>query len=313
MKRFSSITTTQLARICGVSQGTVDRALHNRPGIKEETRERILAVAKEYSYLPGVGPQSVPGHSMLIGVVLYDLYNPFFSKLAMSLVEKAKASGYSVIFQFSEKVLEAEKSALEYFDYIGVDGIILFSVGSDDETYANFLHSLKRPVVAMGNRLFDLTYVGVDDYCAMYDLARRFQDNIETGEILYFSPSLKRELHSKNSQILRLEGFKRAMEEQNRSYRIALSEDELLGDVAGIICSTDHYALRALRQLGNAYSGMIAGFDHVSHLEMAGHPIYTVEYSTDRIAEESMNYFWRRKYTTNIEHTVLLIAPDERV
>ena len=35
--RFSKITTTQLARICGVSQGTVDRALNNRGGINPET------------------------------------------------------------------------------------------------------------------------------------------------------------------------------------------------------------------------------------------------------------------------------------
>ena len=51
MRRFSKITTTQLARICGVSQGTVDRALHNRGDIRPETRERILEVAREYEYI----------------------------------------------------------------------------------------------------------------------------------------------------------------------------------------------------------------------------------------------------------------------
>ena len=88
MKRFSKITTTQLARICGVSQGTVDRALHNRVGISEETRKRILTVAREYDYRPSsqVGGQE---NSMLIGVVLLDLYNEFFSRLAMSLVSAA--------------------------------------------------------------------------------------------------------------------------------------------------------------------------------------------------------------------------------
>ena len=54
MRRFSKITTTQLARICGVSQGIVDRALHNRQGISSETRKQILAVAKEYDYVPNI-------------------------------------------------------------------------------------------------------------------------------------------------------------------------------------------------------------------------------------------------------------------
>lgn len=58
MRRFSNITTTQIARICGVSQGTVDRALHNRGEIKAETKEKILAVAKEYDYVPRVGAEA---------------------------------------------------------------------------------------------------------------------------------------------------------------------------------------------------------------------------------------------------------------
>jgi DNA-binding LacI/PurR family transcriptional regulator len=48
---------------------------------------------------------------MLIGVVLFDLYNEFFSKLAMSFVNVAKRLGYSVIFQFSNKDEKAEKNA----------------------------------------------------------------------------------------------------------------------------------------------------------------------------------------------------------
>ena len=74
MKRFSKITTTQLARICGVSQGTIDRALHNRSGINPETRARILEIAKEYDYRPTI-QSGGNTNSMLIGVVLFDLNN----------------------------------------------------------------------------------------------------------------------------------------------------------------------------------------------------------------------------------------------
>ena len=69
MKRFSKITTTQLARICGVSQGTVDRALHDRGDINPKTKEKILKVAKEYDYSPSL-TVAEQGNSMLIGVVL---------------------------------------------------------------------------------------------------------------------------------------------------------------------------------------------------------------------------------------------------
>ena len=46
------ISSTGLAKICGVSQGTVDRALHDRPGIGEKTRARILAAVRKHGYQP---------------------------------------------------------------------------------------------------------------------------------------------------------------------------------------------------------------------------------------------------------------------
>ena len=303
MKRFSKITTTQLARICGVSQGTVDRALHNRAGIDPETKARILEIAKEYDYRPNIemGDQA---NSMLIGVVLFDLYNEYFSKIAMSLVKEARKFGYSIIFQFSGKEEKNEKKALEYFDYIGVDGIILFSVGSDDEEYKNYLLSLKRPIVLIGNKLFDLPFVGINDTKAMYDVSQKIAEDVPSGDILYFAPVLKKRLHSSNAQRMRLEGFVRAMETLKRSYRIVTDAEEL-SDCGAIVCATDYYVLRALKHLGYSNDVYIAGFDNISLLTDVPIKVLSVEYSTDKIAEETINYILGRPYTSKVEHTLV--------
>lgn len=305
MKRFSKITTTQLARICGVSQGTVDRALHNRGGIHPKTKEKILAVAREYDYVPSVRADEESVGSMLIGVVLYDLYNEFFSKLAMSLVSTAKSMGYSVIFLFSDKDIAAEKSAIEYFNYIGVDGIVLFSVGSDDEEYFRYLHSLMKPIAVVGNRVSDLTYIGIDDRCAMYDLTRRLLQDASEGEITYFAPILKKALNRDNAQLLRLEGFKEAMKEARRPFRIVTEDGDLTGDCAGILCATDHYVLRVLNRFGTDTKMQIAGFDNTSFLKHMKTKLLTVDYSTDRIAQECLGYILGSKYNKNIPHTVV--------
>ena len=303
MKRFSKITTTQLARICGVSQGTVDRALHNRSGINPETRARILEIAKEYDYRPNIQMDNQAG-SMLIGVVLFDLFNEYFSKLAMSLVKEARKFGYSIIFQFSEKEESNEKKALEYFDYIGVDGIVLFSVGSDNEEYKNYLYSLKKPIVLIGNKLFDLPFVGIDDMKAMSDLSRTFAENMPSGDILYFAPVLKKQLHSSNAQRMRLAGFVQAMKTLKKSYRIVTDIEEL-SDFSGIICATDYYVLQALKHLGNPKNVLIAGFDNISVLKDIPVRVLSVEYSTDKIAEETINYILGRKYTSKVEHGLI--------
>ena len=46
------ISSIGLAKLCELSQGTVDRALHNRPGISAATRQRILDLAKKHEYRP---------------------------------------------------------------------------------------------------------------------------------------------------------------------------------------------------------------------------------------------------------------------
>jgi LacI family transcriptional regulator len=303
MKRFSKITTIQLARICGVSQGTVDRALHNRGDINPKTRERILEVAKEYDYIPIIQSKEQP-NSMLIGVILFDLYNEFFSRLAMSLVNAANKIGYSVIFQFSKKNIKNERVALEYFNYIGVDGIILFSAGSNSEEYKHYLQSLKKPIVLIGNKMFDLPYIGIDDTAAMREVTQQIAKKIPSGDILYYAPILKKNLHLLNSQRLRLNGFIEAVTSLKKSYRIVTNEDEL-SDFRGIVCSTDYYVLKVLKHFKHPSNIIVSGFDNVSFLKNIDLPILTVEYSTDQIAVECINYILGRRFASEIEYRLL--------
>ena len=44
----------EIAKLSGVSIGTVDRVLHDRPGVAPKTKERVLAVLKEYNYSPSL-------------------------------------------------------------------------------------------------------------------------------------------------------------------------------------------------------------------------------------------------------------------
>ena len=303
MRRFSKITPTQLARICGVSQGTVDRALHDRSGINPETRERILKIARQYDYSPQI-QSAGQGNSMLLGVVLFDLYNDFFSKLAMSIVSAAGRCGYSVIFQFSQKNEKKEKEALEYFDYIGVDGIILFSAGSDSQEYQNYLRSIQKPIALVGNKLFDFTYIGIDDQQAMYDLSREIAGQVPTGDILYYAPILKKPLHRDNAQLLRKQGFQKAMEDLGRSYRIVTDVEEI-SDFGGIVCSTDYYILQVLKHLGHPKELVIGGFDNISTLKMLSTEVVSVEYATDNIAEECINYILGRRFSQKVAHRLV--------
>ena len=53
------VTIRQLARLSGVSIGTVSRALNGYADVNEETRERIIRLARELDYTPAAAARSL--------------------------------------------------------------------------------------------------------------------------------------------------------------------------------------------------------------------------------------------------------------
>ena len=82
------ISTLELARFCNVSQGTVDRALHNRAGISTATRERILEAAKTFGFRPHPAAREIiTGKSLTIQAILPVVNNVFFMDVIHILSE----------------------------------------------------------------------------------------------------------------------------------------------------------------------------------------------------------------------------------
>lgn len=75
-----SITVKEIAKLAGVSRGTVDRALKDRSGISEQTKKRILEIANKYDYKPNIIGKALvySGKPIRISVILNSIGNPFF-------------------------------------------------------------------------------------------------------------------------------------------------------------------------------------------------------------------------------------------
>ena len=74
------MTIKEIARICGVSRGTVDRVLNNRGKVKPETEALILKTIAEHGYTKNIVGRAltVKKTSPVIGVILCSEGNPFF-------------------------------------------------------------------------------------------------------------------------------------------------------------------------------------------------------------------------------------------
>jgi LacI family transcriptional regulator, repressor for deo operon, udp, cdd, tsx, nupC, and nupG len=94
------ISSHELARLCGVSQGTVDRALHNRGRISPATRARILSMAAQHGHLPNPVAHELMGHTTSNRVValLADnhLRTPFFLDLLAETAGALRREGMAL-------------------------------------------------------------------------------------------------------------------------------------------------------------------------------------------------------------------------
>jgi LacI family transcriptional regulator len=82
----------EIAESLGVSIGTVDRALHNRPGINQKTRTRILEQAKALGYRPNLAARFLSSQKQLrIGVNLPSEIASFFDLVRDGVLEAVRA------------------------------------------------------------------------------------------------------------------------------------------------------------------------------------------------------------------------------
>jgi DNA-binding LacI/PurR family transcriptional regulator len=111
------ISSLDLARLCGVSQGTVDRALHGRPGISAATRERVLAMAREHGYRPNPAARELMGRTAptLVGAVLAEsaVQGPFFMDLLRAVADALRRHGLRLAATFCDATAADQRQAIE--------------------------------------------------------------------------------------------------------------------------------------------------------------------------------------------------------
>ncbi len=128
-KNQSPAGIKEIARLLGISIGTVDRALHGRPGISPKTRARVLKKAEELNYRPNVAARSLKLNRRLrIGVHLPHQIASFFDPLRDGIRAAAAAiSGVSVDLEFRTYpyIGQGDIELLEADIGRGFDGLIL--------------------------------------------------------------------------------------------------------------------------------------------------------------------------------------------
>src|ERR1035437_4606303 len=151
----SPTTITDVARVAGVSKAAVSFALNDKPGVAAETRERILAVARELGWTPSLRGRALSvSRALAVGLVIARTpetlgADPFFGYFISGIETVLSERGYALMLQVVSDGPSEHESYRQLAANGRVDGVFLTDMRVDDER-PQLLADLRLPTVVIG-------------------------------------------------------------------------------------------------------------------------------------------------------------------
>jgi LacI family transcriptional regulator len=110
MARTEHVTLDDVARLAGVSMATASRVLSKSPRVvRPELRDKVLAAAARLSYTPNPHARALArSASDLVGLVVHDIADPYFSSIAAGVTRVAEEQGAMVLLGTTLREAERE-------------------------------------------------------------------------------------------------------------------------------------------------------------------------------------------------------------
>jgi DNA-binding LacI/PurR family transcriptional regulator len=276
------VTIKDIAKQAGVTHATVSRALHGSPLISVETSARIRKIAADLGYQPSAAARSLKtNRSQVLGVILSNIADPFFSEILQGIDEIAQQGGYSLFIAAAQHSLVREQAIVKTMREHRVDGVIICSTPFSAEQ-SQLLLSHNTPIVVINNQSAeDYRYsIYHDD---LYGSQQVTQHLIDLGHkrIAYLGSAL-----SSRANQQRLAGFRERMQAAGLPVpepfirEVTANDPEAASQAiehflaldnrpTAIFCFNDMLAMGALKGLQRAGLSVpqdcsVAGFDNIT-------------------------------------------------
>ncbi|MDU7067171.1 MAG: LacI family DNA-binding transcriptional regulator [Clostridium perfringens] len=218
-----------IARLAGVGVSTVSRVINDHPDVKDETREKVLKIIKESNYIPNNSARILKkNNTNNIGVLVKGVFNPFFAEMINIIGNRINEAGYTMILQQNDYATEDDvDNLIAFVKEKRLQGIICLGgnfLNINDESF----QFLDIPVVLTSVNTLSkeskskFSSIGIDNVLAA---KASIQYLIDKGH-----RNIGILLGEKNDvgiSGLRLEGYRKALEENNIPYS---EENVFIGD-----------------------------------------------------------------------------------
>src|SRR5579875_1697831 len=130
------VSIRDVAARAGVSVGTVSNVLNRAAAVAPPTRQRVLDAIEALSYVRNESARQLrAGSSRIIGLVVLDISNPFFTDVARGVEDAASEAGVSVILCSSDEDGDKELRYLGLLAEQRVQGVLIVPTGPGATQY----------------------------------------------------------------------------------------------------------------------------------------------------------------------------------
>jgi len=212
VKPMKGITLQDIANQLHISKATISFVLNghgDEKRVSKETQEKIIQFARENNYKANYMARGLSlGRSETIGLIVPNIGDSYFARIARRIERKARRSGYNVVYSSTGESKARESELISSMLSRGVDGLIIASSQKNQDDILELKKS-KFPFVLIDRHYpgLETNYVGEDNEGGAYQASRQL---IKTGRKRIGFVTLKKGLDVLHQ---RLTGYQRSMEQ----------------------------------------------------------------------------------------------------
>lgn len=127
-------TVKDVARLAGVSLGTVSNVINGKASVKPESREKVYRAMKELNFRYNLTAGSLrTGTTKNVGLVIPTIVNPYYPELARGVEDELRKAGITLFLCNSDRDGQKERQYVNALLSRGADGLILVKTGLSEE------------------------------------------------------------------------------------------------------------------------------------------------------------------------------------
>lgn len=168
------LTIQDIARLAGVSKATVSRVLNQKPDVDPETRQRILRIMDEQSFVPSITASGLAGgRTRMVGVLVPSLTWQFIPEIVQGVAEIVENSAYELLL-YSISPNKDRVAAIERILDTKLTAGLLAIVPGQALPLLTELHEQGFPVVVIDDQHVParVPWVGADNRLGAYTAVR---------------------------------------------------------------------------------------------------------------------------------------------